>query len=296
MTYYCFLCNENHDDSPTKEHFIPSSLDCPEHQWLPVCKESNTRSNFVFDNDARDILYWVRFKNSKMLKRSGQALLYNGTLKRFKFAYNEDLYADKKGIFRYLFDKDTNTNIPSSHVYAIAFPVGLIRDEQKTLSRGLAKISIGAIAYLLKKHDIEDHIIRNIFQQTYIDAIRHFALNLPWCGNTVPIKFSLGRSDVLNRLQQSCENPQKRNHVISINFYEDNSIHVEGMLYSEYGWILNLPNKIPIEKRKLHLENSIEHMKAPDCLRDLTQSHDSICIINPDYRGKKPDIPSHWHT
>ena len=26
MPYYCFLCNDRHDDLPTEEHFIPRSI------------------------------------------------------------------------------------------------------------------------------------------------------------------------------------------------------------------------------------------------------------------------------
>lgn len=206
MAYYCFLCNENHYDSPTEEHFITRSIDGPEHQWLPVCEASNTRSNSVFDNDARDILYWVRYQNTKALKRSGEALLVDGTLKRFKFSYYENLVPEKNTSFRYIYDKETNTHIPGERVYAIAFPVGLDPDERKTFCRGLAKMSIGAIAFLLKKQGVKDSKIRQIFLQTSVNAIRHFALDLPWPGKTVAMRFSLGRSDVLERLQRSCEN------------------------------------------------------------------------------------------
>ena len=41
MTYYCFLCNDEHDDSSTEEHFIPRCIDGPEHQWLPVCRDGS---------------------------------------------------------------------------------------------------------------------------------------------------------------------------------------------------------------------------------------------------------------
>ena len=34
MTYYCFLCNKEHEDSPTKEHFIPKAINGPEDQWF----------------------------------------------------------------------------------------------------------------------------------------------------------------------------------------------------------------------------------------------------------------------
>ena len=179
MAYYCFLCNEKHDDSPTEEHFIPRSIDGPEHQWLPVCEAANTRSNSVFDNDARDILYLVRFQSTRALKRSGEALLADGTLKPFKFSYYEGSEPKEDTAFRYIYDRETDTRIPSENVYAIAFPVGLKPDEQITFRRGLAKISIGALAYLLKKQGVEDSTVRQIFLQTSIDAIRHFALDLP---------------------------------------------------------------------------------------------------------------------
>ena len=296
MTYYCFLCNKNHDDASTEEHFIPRSIDGPEHQWLPVCKESNTRSNSVFDNEARDMLYWARFQNTRALKRTGEALLGDGTLKRFKFSYYEDLVPEVSTAFCYIYDRESNTHIPREHVYAIAFPVGLEPDEQKTFCRGLAKISIGAIAYLLKGQGVKDPAIRRIFLQTSLDAIRHFALDLPWSGEAVPIAFSLGRSDVLVRLQRSCENQQTRNHVIEIVFQEENSIHVEGMLYSQYGWVLDLSNTISVEESELCLENSIAHMKAPVSLRDLTLSPDAICIVNPAFIGQKPHIPQHWRN
>ncbi|MFC1890858.1 hypothetical protein ACFLZT_00525 [Thermodesulfobacteriota bacterium] len=112
MAYYCFLCNESHNGLPTEEHFIPRSIDGPKAQWLPVCQPSNTRSNSVFDNDAKDILYWIRFKNTKNLKRAGEALLYDGTLKPFNFSYYEDLEQVNDSAFSYVFDRDTNTKIP----------------------------------------------------------------------------------------------------------------------------------------------------------------------------------------
>jgi hypothetical protein len=296
MAYHCFLCNMNHDDSFTEEHFIPRSIDGPEHQWLPVCKASNTQSNSVFDNDARDLLYWVRFKETRELKRSGEALLGDGTLKRFRFSFYEDVVPHRSTAFRYIYDRESNAHIPEEQVYAIAFPVGLEPDEQTTLCRGLAKISIGAIAYLLKERGVKDPTIRRIFLQTSVDAIRHFALDLPWSGKAVLMRFSLGRSDVLVQLQRSCENQQVRNHVVEIAFQEANSIHVEGMLYSQYGWVLDLSNRIPVEGGKLRLENSIAHMKAPVDLRDLTLSRDVICIVNPGFLGQRPSIPQHWRN
>lgn len=296
MTYYCFLCNDRHDDLPTEEHFIPRSIDGPKHQWLPVCQSSNTRSNSVFDNDARDLLYWVRFKNTNALKRSGEALLSDGTLKPFKFSYYEDSEQVKDSAFRYIFDRETNSKIPSEKVFAIAVPVGLSSKEQKAYCKGLAKISIGALTYLLKNQGIDESTIKKVFMQTSIDSIRHFALDRPWTGKTVAMRFSLGRSDVLEQLQRSCENQQARNHVIKIDFKENNSIHLEGMLYSQYGWVLDLSNQISIEGQGLRLENSIPHMVAPLSLRDLSLSPDRICIVNPDFIGQCPDIPLHWRN
>ena len=110
------------------------------------------------------------------------------------------------------------------------------------------------------------------------------------------MRFPLDRPDVLVRLQGSCENQQVRNHVLDIVFQEDNSIHVEGMLYSQYGWVLDLSNQISIEKRELRLENSIAHMNVPTSLRDVSLSPDGICLMNPDFKGQKPTIPNHWRN
>jgi len=295
MAYYCFLCNKNHYDTPTEEHFIPRSIDGPEHQWLPVCETSNIRSNSVFDNDARDILYLVRFQNTGELKRSGEALLGDGTLKRFRFSYREDSAPERNTAFRYIFDRDTNAHIPGENVYAIAFPAGLEPFEQRTFCRGLAKISLGTIAYLLGKQEQENQTVRRIFSQTSVNAIRHFALDLPWPGRAVAMRFSLGRSDVVERLQCSCKNQQIRNHVVEVIPQED-SIHVEGMLYSQYGWRLCLRNRVPVRVGELRLENPIGYMSAPESLRDLTLSPDAICIVNPDFTGQKPNIPQHWRN
>ena len=296
MAYYCFLCNERHDGMPTEEHFIPRSIDGPKHQWLPVCQSSNTRSNSVFDNDARDMLYWVRFKNTNALKRSGEALLSDGALKPFRFSYYESSDHVTDSAFRYIFDRETKTNIPSDDVYAIAVPVGLNAEEQRAYCRGLAKISIGSLAYLLKNKGVDSSTIRQVFSQTSINSTRHFALDLVWPGETIALRFSLGRSDVLERLQRSCENQRARNHVLRIAFEEDNSIHIEGMLYSQYGWLLDLSNQICVGEKELRLENPIPSMSAPEHLRDLSLSPDRICIINPDFTGQRPDIPPHWEN
>lgn len=296
MDYYCFLCNENHDDSPTEEHFIPRSIDGPEHQWLPVCESSNKRSNLVFDNDARDILYWVRFKDTRALKRTGLALLSDGSAKRFKFSYLDKLVPERNAAFKYIFDRKTEEHIPNQEVSAIVFPVGLMPDEQKTFCRGLAKISIGAIAYLLIKQGAAQKTIRQVFSQASINVMRHFALDLPWSGKKREMKFSLGQSDVLEKLHYSCENQQVRNHVLKICFQKKTTIHVEGMLYSQYGWRLEVINRIPIEYPELRLENPIDYMNAPESLRDLTLSQDSICIANPEFTGPKPDLPPNWRT
>ena len=141
MAYFCFLCNETHEDSFTEEHFIPRSIDGPKTQWLPVCAASNARSNSIFDNEARDILYWVRYKNTGALKRSGEAILADGSIKRFKFSYYEDSEPEVSNAFRYIYDKETNARIPCEGVYAIKFPVGLGDIDQNKFCKGLAKIS-----------------------------------------------------------------------------------------------------------------------------------------------------------
>ena len=294
MAYYCFLCNENHDDSPTKEHFIPQVMGAPKRQWLPVCKDRNKQSNSVFDSDVRDILYWVRFKKTKIFTRSGEALLSDGTLKRCHFSYRQEFVPELRTTFLDIFDKEKNARILPSHVYAIKVPVGMTPDEKEKFCRGLARMSIGALAYLLKKQGVEDQTIRQIFLQTSVDAVRHFALNLSWHGNTVALRFSLGESDVLMRLQRSCKNQQTCNHVIKINFRDDNSIHIEGMLYSQHGWMLNLSNQIAMQERELRLENSVARMNVPDELRDLTLSLDLRCIKNSNYKGQEPKLPRHW--
>ena len=293
MTYYCFLCNDNHNDVPTQEHFIPRSIDGPEHQWLPVCEYSNTRSNSIFDNDARDMLYWVRYQNTKALKRSGEALLADGSLKPFKFSYYEGPDPEETA-FQYIYDIETNTHIPPENVCAIKFPAGLNPSEQEKYRKGITKISIGALAYLLKNQGVDDLIIRQLFSQPSIDAFRHFALDLPWNGkNEVAMHFSTGRSDLLEPLQSSCKNKQCRNHAINIS-QEKYFFHIEGMLYSQYGWELNFRNHIPIKTGKLFLENPIIRMKVPETLSDKSQTQDSIVIGNPDFKGSYPRLPDHW--
>jgi hypothetical protein len=296
MNYYCFLCNENHDDSPTEEHFIPRSIDGPENQWLPVCEFSNNRSNAVFDNDARDILYWVRFKNTRSLKRVGLALLRDGSAKRFRFSYIDKVAPERDTAFNYIFDRETNEHIPNEDVSAILFAVGLMPHERTTFCRGLAKISIGAIVYLLIQQGLSQNKIRQVLSQASIDVMRHLALDLPWRGGTKAMRFSLGRSDVLERLHCSCDNQQVRNHVLEIRFRDRATIDVEGMLYSQYGWRLQLANDIPIDCRELRLENPIHHLNAPEALKDLTLTQDSICIANPELKGPKPDLPPNWRT
>jgi hypothetical protein len=294
MSYYCFLCNDQHDDSSTEEHFIPRSIDCPEHQWLPVCESSNNRSNLVFDNNARDILYWVRFKKTRALKRTGLALLADGSAKRFKFSYLDKLEPDRHTEFSYIFDRETNEHIPSQKVAAVVFPVGLLPDEQISFCRGLAKISIGALTYLLMKKDIPTETIKQLCSQPSVNVLRHFALDLSWSGKTRAMKFSLGQSDILKKLHLSCENQQVRNHVVKIYFMNEKTIQVEGMLYSQYGWRLEFTNHIPTKHPELRLENHVDHMKAPDELKDLTLTLDAVCIANPEYKGFKPEIPVNW--
>lgn len=294
MTYYCFLCNENHEGSFTEEHFIPKSIDGPKGQWLPVCKTSNTRSNSVFDNDVRDILYMARFQNTKILKRSGEALLSDGTLKRYRFSYDESKVLNRDNAFHYFFEIESNTRIPSKDVYAIKVAVGLNQLEKEKFCRGLAKMSIGSLAYLLRNKGVQDETIKQIFSHTSINSVRHFALNLPWSGRPIYHRFSLGRTDVISKLQNTCKNTMISNHVIQIHFQENNIIHIEGMLYSKYGWQLNLSNAILTNICKLRLENPISDMPAPKDQRDMILSPDSICIINPNYKGKVPIIPGDW--
>ena len=295
MSYYCFLCNENHDDSPTKEHFIPRSIDGPEHQWLPVCEASNKRSNVVFDNYVRDILYLVRFKSTRDLKRLGLALLSDGSYKPIKFSYVDKLVLEGKTAFNYIFDRETNQHVPNQDVSAIVFPVGLMPDEQKTFCRGLAKISIGAIAYRLIEEGVAHKTIKQVFSQPSVNALHRIALGLPLSGK-MEMKFSLGRSDVLEKLHYSCKNQQVRNHVVKICFQKKNKIHVEGLLYSHCGWRLEFTNRISIEYPELRLENRIEYMNAPEKLEDRTLSLDSICVGNPNFTGPKRDAPLNWRT
>ena len=66
------------------------------------------------------------------------------------------------------------------------------------------------------------------------------------------------------------------------------------MLYSKYGWQLNFSNAILTNIGKLRLENPISDMPAPKDQRDMTLSPDSICLINPNYKGKVPTIPEDW--
>jgi hypothetical protein len=296
MSYYCFLCNDDHDDLFTQEHFIPRSIDGPENQWLPVCEASNTRSNSIFDNEVRDMLYWVRFEKTGALKRSGEALLADGVLRPFRFSYFEGVEPRLDSAFRYIYDRDTNRQIPPETVFAIAFPVGLRPQEQETYCRGLAKISIGALAYLLKDHGVDEPTIKRMFSQTSIDAIRVFALNLPWRGEALAMRFPLGRSDIIEQLQSTCKSREVRNHVVRIVFQEQTTIHIEGMLYSHYAWMFDLTNRIAGPERELRLENAIAHMPVPTNLKDLTLSQDTICIYNPSFIGDHPAIPIHWQN
>jgi len=157
-------------------------------------------------------------------------------------------------------------------------------------------MSIGALAYLLKKEGIQNKKINRVFSQASIDSIRHFALKLPWSGSPIFHRFSLGRTDVLSRLQHSCKTPLTSNHVIEIDFREKEFVQIDGMLYSKYGWQLVLSNNVSINLGVLRLENAISDMSVPDDLRDLTLSPDSICIINPNFKGQKPIIPLSWRN
>ncbi|MEW6264109.1 MAG: hypothetical protein AB1641_13630 [Thermodesulfobacteriota bacterium] len=294
MTYYCFLCNEFHEDLFTKEHFIPKSIDGPNNQWLPVCEASNMRSNWVFDNNVRDILYMARYQNTKILKRFGEALMSDGTLKRYTFSYDERKALNNSTAFHYFFEIESDKKIPSEDVYAICFSVGLNEIEREKYCKGLAKISIGSLAYLLRKEGFKDQAIKYIFSQTSIDSLRTFALDLPWSGRPIYQRFSLGCTNLISELQRSCKDQMISNHVIQIYHQENSVIHIDGMLYSKYGWQINLSNTIPIIIGKWRLENSISYMPALKDQRDTTLSPDFVCIINPKYKGKKPIIPEHW--
>ena len=296
MTYYCFLCNKDHDDSPTEEHFIPKSIGAPKGQWLPVCNFSNTRSNSVFDNGVRDILYLARFRDTNIFKRTGDALLGNGALKKYKISYDEPTALKGDDGFQYIFDRETNEKIPSKSVFAIKFSIGLDQKEQEMYCRGLAKMSIGALAYLLEKEGMRSNKIKLLFSQESIDFLRHYALNLPWFGSSISQRFALGQTDVLLRLQSFCKTPLLSNHVIEINFQKKNLIHIEGMLYSQYGWQLNLSNTVPIDLDVLRLENPISDLPAPKKLTDQTLTRDSIILKNPKYRGKEPVMPQDWRN
>lgn len=294
MTYYCFLCNKYHEDSPTEEHFIPKSIGGPKNQWLPVCGTSNSRSNNFFDKHVRDILYMVRFQNTEILKRTGDALLRDGTTCQYKFSYNEPLALKKGNAFDYFLDKESKIKIPNSDIYAIKFPVGLTPEEQEMFCRGLSKMSIGALAYKLRNKGIQDETIRKIFAQPSLDSIRHFALNLPWLGNGTFYKFSFGRTEVLFLLQCSCSEPFLSNHVIRITIQENNNFQIEGMLYSRYSWILEISNDISIGIGEFRLENPIYGMSVPRSLHDKTLSPNQICIFNPQFRGQRPGLPQSW--
>jgi len=289
MTYYCFLCNEDHEGGSTKEHFIPQSMGVPKSQHLPVCKASNERSNSIFDNDSRDLLYLAR---NPALKRTGEALLSDGSIKNFKFSYIEKGNGAR---FDYIYDKNLNKEIASKDVFAITYSVGLSQEEKVQLCRGLSKISIGTIVYLLKNQGVSIHIIKKLLSQESITTLRNYALNYP-INDSLGLKFLIGRTNILQRLQNSCNNPEKRNHVIEISFNQDNSLHIEGMLHSKYGWAIDCPNEIKIESKILRLENSIKNQLAPETLKDLTSTYDRICIINPKYNGVYPEIPLHWRN
>jgi hypothetical protein len=110
------------------------------------------------------------------------------------------------------------------------------------------------------------------------------------------MKFSLGQSDVVGKLHGSCKNQLVRNHVVRICFTKEGAVHVEGMLYSQYGWRLTFMNQIPVGPPELLLENPICHMKAPEDFRDLTLSLDAICVANPEVTAHRPKIPPNWRA
>lgn len=296
MTYYCFLCNDEHDGEPTDEHFIPRSIDAPEAQQLPVCCEMNSRANSIFDNQARDILYLVRFRGTRDLKRHGEAVLADGTVKPFRFCYREMIVesaADSE--FAYIFDMATNELIPREEVYAIRFHVGLAPREVEIFCCGIAKITLGAIVFLLQRNGVSQEDIRRLLSHTEYNALRHVALHLPWTHEPVGVRFSLGNSCVLEALQGSSHRPEVRNHVVRLSIKES-GVQVDGMLYSQYGWQITLPSNVAVPADTLRLENAIINMPVPEPLRDLSLCQDSICVVNPAYAGKAPPLPEHWQN
>ena len=294
--YYCFFCNEEHDGEPTEEHFIPRAIDAPASQWLPACSDMNTRSNDLFDKKARDILYFVRFKDTQELKRLGEAVLSSGCVKPFRFSYKENVTEKSvDSAFAYIFDRDTNARIPKNEVYAIRFLVGLSEVERDTFLRGVAKITLGALVFLLQREATPAADIKRLLAGELYSAIRHFALQLNWPGEEVPVKFSLGSRRLLDRLQTACSSSRHRNHVVQASIRESR-VRVEGMLYSEYGWKIVLPNQARLPPATLRLENAIPSMPAPGILRDLVLSRNSICIVNPDFNGEPPELPESWQN
>ncbi|MCK5658479.1 MAG: hypothetical protein KAH96_01185 [Alphaproteobacteria bacterium] len=296
MAYYCFLCNENHDDDDwTREHFIPKSIEAPNEQWLPVCKAKNALANSTSDNWTRDIFYLKRFESTKYFKRFGEALLEDGSIRKVKFSYKEDQEIGN-ATFDYIYDIETDLHIPGQQVYAIKIPVGLIQNERIAFCRGLVKMSLGTIAYCLQGQDVEVQTIKQIFSQISVDTSRRFALGLPLSEKALEMMiFLLNQSDVVKRLQNSCKNTQVKNHVVNVIFQKDGTIHVEGMLYSQYGWTLKFENKILIDQKEpIRLENSINCLDFSDFSKDLTLSSDAIVVISPDFTGQKPIIPPHW--
>lgn len=294
MRYYCFLCNRYHEGKPTKEHFIPSSIGGLPHQWLPVCNQSNSRSNTLFDNHVRDILYMSRFHKTKILSRTGDALLRDGSVCQYKFSYDEERALQNEDAFRYFFDRMSGERIQSNEICAIKFSVGFTPNEEDMFCRGLAKISIGALAFTLRNVGIQHDTIKHIFSQPSLDSIRHFALNLPWLGKGHIHIFSLGRTDVLFELQCSCSNPCISNHVIETIIKKDKQLQIKGMLYSMYGWEIELSNDISLDINNLRLENPIPSLPVPESLHDISSTRDSIVIINPNFVGQAPNIPPTW--
>jgi len=296
MTYYCFLCNKEHDGDPTDEHFIPRSIDAPEAQKPPVCSEMNSRANSIFDNHARDILYLVRFRGTHDLKRHGEAVFADGTVKPFRFCYREEGFesvADSE--FAYIFDIAENELIPQEGVYAIHFQVGLTPREIEIFCCGIAKITLGAVVFLLQRRGVPQEDISRLLSHTEYNALRHIALGHPWTHQSVGVRFSLGNSYVLETLHGSCECPEVRNHVVSLSIKES-GVQVDGMLYSQYGWQIALPSHEGIPADTLRLENAITDMPSPNPLRDLSLCLDSICVVNPAYVGEVPLLPEHWQN
>ncbi len=291
--YYCFLCNRYHICNFTEEHFIPRSIDGPRKQWLPVCVKTNRKSNDLIDKKIRDIFYWERFSQTGAVKRNGVALLRDGNQVPYKFSYMENNVSEKASVFNYFINSINNTKIPQKDVYAIVFPVGLLIHEQEVYCKAIIKMTIGALVYCLLSRGIKKSVIRKICSNQKMMNLRRYTLNLKPQEALFKKEIELGQTNILESLQKRCQNPSVRNHAINIVF-KTNSLVAEGMLYSKYGWKINIECNFCPQLEDIFLENPLKLTLSTSDLVDKTLSPDRIIIINPDYVGTKPEIPDVW--